>query len=161
MNAKVTWRGRLSFRGAAETGFSLPLGTEAVAGEEEGGFRPMELIAIGLAGCTAMDVISILQKKRQQVSAFEVEVHANRAEMHPKVFTEAEIEYHVCGHELDETALLRAIELSATRYCPVQAMLSRAFSIRLKYKLYENGGEAERVLVKSGECALAILPAIR
>ena len=69
----------------------------------------MELLAIGLAGCTAMDVISILSKKRQEVTDFEVQVHAGRAAEHPKVFTDAMIEYFVTGRNLDETALLRAM----------------------------------------------------
>lgn len=152
MDAKVTWQGGLSFQGTADTGFSVPLGAEVDVGGRENGFRPMELIAAGLAGCTAMDVISILQKKRQDVTAFEVRVHATRAEAHPKVFTKAEIEYLVWGRGLDEAAIVRAIELSATRYCPAQAMLSRAFPMRLKYTIYENGGEVEGVLVKSGDC---------
>ena len=151
MNAKVTWRGQLTFRGTADTGFSVPLGAEAEVGGAEDGFRPMELIATGLAGCTAMDVISILQKKRQEVTAFEVQVHANRAEEHPKVFTAAEIEYHVSGRGVDEAAVVRAIELSATRYCPGQAMFSKVFPITLKYKIYEDRGEEGQTLVKSGE----------
>ncbi len=151
MDAKVTWQGQLAFQGSAETGFSVPLGAEVEAGRDEDGFRPMELIATGLAGCTAMDVISILMKKRQRVTAFEVQVHANRAEKHPKVFTEAEIEYHVSGRGVDEAAVMRAVELSATRYCPAQAMLSKAFPIQLKYQIYEDGEEAGRVLVKRGE----------
>ncbi len=78
---------------------------------------PMELIAIGLAGCTAMDVISILKKKRQHVTDFEVRVHAQRAEEHPKVFIAAEIEYLIYGHQVDEQAVRRSIELSAKTYC--------------------------------------------
>jgi putative redox protein len=150
VDAKVTWRGQLSFQGTANTGFSVPLGAEAGVGGAEDGFRPLELIATGLAGCTAMDVISILQKKRQEVTAFEVRVHATRAEAHPKVFTSAEIEYHVTGRNVDEAAVLRAIELSATRYCPAQAMLSKVFPIQLKYSIYEDGGMAARLLVNSG-----------
>jgi putative redox protein len=97
-----------------------------------------------------MDVISILQKKRQAVTAFEVQVHTSRAEQHPKVFTSAEIEYIVVGHDLDEAALLRAIELSATRYCPAQAMFEKVFPISLKYHLFEDEN-GQRRLVKSGE----------
>lgn len=151
MNAKVTWRERLSFTGSADTGFSVPLGAEVGVGGDEDGFRPMELIATGLAGCTAMDVISILQKKRQQVTDFEVEVHGVRADEHPRVFTEAEIEYHVAGHDVTEAAVVRAIELSSTRYCPGQAMLSKVFPIKLIYHIYEKNEQGERSLVVSGE----------
>ena len=153
MDAKVTWQQRLTFTGSADTGFSVPLGADAGVGGDEDGFRPMELIATGLAGCTAMDVLSILQKKRQEVTAFEVQVHASRSEEHPKVFTSAEIEYLVVGRGLDEAALLRAIELSATRYCPAQAMFEKVFPITLKYQLFEEEN-GQRRLVKSGEYTL-------
>ncbi len=150
MQAKVNWQGKLSFTGSADTGFSVPLGADAIVGGDEDGFRPMELIAVGLAGCTAMDVISILSKKRQEVTDFEVQVHARRAEEHPKVFTGATIEYHVSGHNVDEVAVVRAMELSATRYCPAQAMFDKIMPIELKYHLYEDEGAGKRHLVKSG-----------
>lgn len=150
MDAKATWQGRLSFTGAADTGFQLPLGTAPEVGGDNDGFQPMELLAIGLAGCTAMDVISILQKKRQAVSAFDVQVHAGRTTEPPKVFTQATIEYNVSGHDIDEAAVVRSIELSATRYCPAQAMFSKLFPIKLKYSIYEDQGEGEPKLVKSG-----------
>lgn len=139
MQASVKWKGRLSFDGEAESGFIVPLGSNPEVGGDNDGFRPMELMAISLAGCTAMDVISILTKKRQAVSAFEVRVQAGRASEHPKVFTEATIEYHVSGENVQEEAVVRAIELSATRYCPAQAMLAQVFPIKLKYFLYESG----------------------
>jgi len=91
MEAKVNWQGRLTFIGTADSGFSVGLGGDAAAGGDSDGFRPMEMLAIGLAGCTAMDVISILGKKRQEVTDFEVKVHAGRAQEHPKVFTYAVI----------------------------------------------------------------------
>lgn len=151
LDAKVTWNGRMSFTGSADTGFSVPLGAEASVGGDEDGFRPMELILTGLAGCTAMDVVSILQKKRQDVTAFDVRVHAERAEDHPKVVTSAVLEYQVSGHALDEAAVLRAIELSATRYCPAQAMFRSVFPMILKYAIFEDEGENRRRLVKQGE----------
>jgi putative redox protein len=84
-----------------------------------------------------MDVISILRKKQQKVSSFDVNVSAERAEEHPKVFTKAVITYVLHGQGLDEAALLRAIELSALKYCPAQAMLSKAFPMELRYQIYE------------------------
>ncbi|MFZ5809981.1 MAG: OsmC family protein [Chloroflexota bacterium] len=148
MEASVSWKGRLSFDGWAESGFTVPLGSSPEVGGDNDGFRPMELMAISLAGCTAMDVISILLKKRQDISAFDVRVKADRAAEHPKVFTQAEIEYHLRGKNVQEEAVVRAIELSATRYCPAQAMLAQVFPIALKYFIYE-GEEAK--LVASGE----------
>ena len=140
MDAKVTWHGKMSFTGSADTGFEVPLGSSPLVGGDNDGFRPLELMAISLAGCTAMDVISILKKKRQDVTSFEVRVNAERADQHPKVFSDAIIDYVVTGHNLDEKALVRAIELSATRYCPAQSMLSKAFPIRLTYQIFEDQG---------------------
>jgi putative redox protein len=153
MDAIVKWHDGLSFTATAGSGYSAPLGAETAVGGSEDGFRPLELIAAGLAGCTAMDVISILQKKRQAVTAFEVHVHARRAEQHPRVFTRADIEYYIIGSQVDQTAVLRAIELSATRYCPAQAMLGQVFPITLKYRIYEQEAGGERRLVSSGEFA--------
>jgi putative redox protein len=150
MEAKVNWRGKLTFTGSAESGFTIPLGADPSVGGDNDGFRPMELIAIGLAGCTAMDVISILNKKSADVTGFEVQVHAERAQEHPKVFTHATLEYLVSGHHIDEAAVTRAIELSVVRYCPAQAMLSKAMPIELKYQIFEAEGEGKRSLVKSG-----------
>ncbi len=150
MEAKVDWEGRLTFTGTADSGFSVPLGAKAAVGGDDDGFRPMELIALGLAGCTAMDVMSILRKKRQDVTGFEVQVHVERAQEHPKVFTEAEIEYFITGHGVDETAVLRAIGLSADRYCPAQAMLNQVMTIELKYHIFDDEGAGKRSEVKSG-----------
>jgi putative redox protein len=80
MDAKVIWKEKMSFEGTADSGFKVTLGTIPEVGGDNDGFRPMELLAIGLAGCTAMDVISILNKKKQDVHHFEVRVHADRAE---------------------------------------------------------------------------------
>ena len=137
MEARVIWDHGLSFSGTADSGFTVPLGAERAVGGEDDGFRPMELIAIGLAGCTAMDVISILQKKRQQVTGFEVHVHAERATEHPKVFTTILIEYVVRGRHIDPAAVERAIELSETKYCSAQAMLAKAATIRHTYRILE------------------------
>ena len=150
MDAKVNWHGRMTFKGTADTGFTVPLGSSPKVGGDNDGFRPMELIAIGLAGCTAMDVVSILRKKRQDVTDFEVQVHTERAEEHPKVFTKAVIEYFVSGHNVGETAVIRSMELSAARYCPAQAMLGKIMPIELKYHIFEDQADGERSLVKSG-----------
>ncbi len=135
MDAKVTWSKRLSFIGEAETGFSVPLGANPQVGGDNDGFRPMEMIAIGLAGCTAMDVISILQKKRQNVTAFEVQIHSQQAQEHPRVFTQIEIKYLIYGHEVEETAVQRALDLSENKYCPAQAMFKQIVPIKLSYKI--------------------------
>jgi putative redox protein len=140
----------MSFTGTADSGFELPLDSQQIFGGDDSGFRPMELILTGLAGCTAMDVISILVKKRQEVTGFEVQAHAERATEHPKVFTSAVIEYIVTGHAVSEAALVRAIELSATTYCSAHAMLSKVMPIALKYAIFEDQGDGQRLPVASG-----------
>ncbi len=141
----------MSFTGSADTGFQVPLGADPVVGGDNDGFRPLELMAVSLAGCTAMDVISILKKKRQDVTSFEVTVHTERADEHPRVFTSAIIDYRVVGRNVDEKAVLRSIELSAKSYCPAQGMLEKVFPMRLRYQVFEDQGEGEPQLVTSGE----------
>ena len=129
MDAKVVWDHGLTFTGTADTGFQVPLGADPSVGGDNDGFRPMELMALSLAGCTAMDVISILLKKRQQVTKFEVIVRSDRASEHPRVFTRMNIDYFIEGKEIDSTAVERAIELSVEKYCPAQAMLREAVEL--------------------------------
>jgi len=139
MDAKVTWKGRMSFEGSADSGFTLPLGTDPAVGGDNDGFRPMELLAIGLAGCTAMDVVSILQKKRQNVTGFEVRIGTEHAQEHPKVFTQVKVEYVIDGHQVEPAVVERAIVLSSTKYCPAQAMLAKAVKIEHTYVVNEAG----------------------
>ena len=147
MDAKVTWKGHLAFEAVADSGKSIVMDS---ADTERLGPGPMELIAMSMAGCTAMDVISILEKKKQDVTSFEVKVHADRADDYPKVYTRAEIEYQVTGRAIDESALVRAIELSIQKYCPVHAMLSQAFPITQRYIIFEDEGNGARRVVAEG-----------
>ena len=151
MNAKVDWKGRMSFTGSADSGFEVQLGSYPEVGGDNDGFRPMELMAVSLAGCTAMDVISILRKKRQDVSDFQVKVDTERAVQHPKVFTSAVIEYHVAGKDISESAVSRAMELSADTYCPAQAMIGKIIPLFLKYFIYEGDKFSDAKLVVEGQ----------
>ncbi len=138
MEATVTWQKKMSFTGkAAGSGFTLPIDTMEEHGGENAGFRPMELVLLGLAGCTALDVISILEKKRQQVTGFEVRAHGERAETHPKVFTHVVVEYVVTGVNVDPAAVARAVELSETKYCSAYGMLSKVVNIEHKITVLE------------------------
>jgi putative redox protein len=150
MNATVIWEEGLSFTGTADTGYELPLGAEPEVGGSDDGFRPLELMAISLAGCTAMDVISVMKKKQQDVTAFQVLTHAEQAPDFPKVFTHVTITYQVTGHQVNETALVRSIELSSTKYCPAQNMLDKVVPIDLLYEIYEDEGNGKRTLLKQG-----------
>lgn len=136
MAAKVVWKKDLKFTGSVDSGFSLPLDTIAEDGGGEG-FRPMELLLVGLAGCTGMDVISILKKKKQDVTHFEVAVKGERAADHPRIYTHITVEYIVTGRNIDLAAVERAVELSETKYCSASAMLSKAAQIDHVITLHE------------------------
>ena len=135
MNASVKWDHGLTFAGVADSGFTINLGSDPSVGGDDDGPRPMELILIGLIGCTAMDVISILGKMKEPVSGFEVRAQADSAPAHPKVFTRIAIEYLVHGQDVKPESVERAIELSEKRYCPAQAMLGQVVPIEISYQI--------------------------
>ena len=108
--------------------------------------RPKEVLLSALAGCTSMDVASILRKKRQSATDYRVAVSGESAEEHPRVFTAITVEHRVEG-EVEGEALRRSIELSSTRYCPVSAMLSASATIEHWYRLNDPDGTGEAVLV--------------
>lgn len=137
MEAKAVWKGDLTFVGSADSGFSLVMDTFKEVGGNESGFSPVELIAIGVAGCTGMDVISILKKKHQEVTAFEVLVHATRAAEHPKKITHMLIEYVVTGKNIDPAAVERAVQLSEEKYCPSIATIRNNVTIENKIVIKE------------------------
>jgi putative redox protein len=107
---------------------------------------PMETLLAALAGCTAMDVAAILRKKRQAAASYEISVSAERAAEHPRIFTEITVEHRVAG-AVGPEALRRSIELSATQYCPVNAMLSATARIEHRYHLTDAAGETREALV--------------
>jgi len=150
MKALVNWRQNMTFIGTADSGFPVQMDAGESAGGNNSGVRPMELLALGLAGCMAMDVISVLRKKRQNLTRFDVSVDAARSKEYPKVFTSAMVTYVVTGIHVAEDAVLRAIELSATKYCPAQFMFSQVFPIDLQYEIYEDEGNENRRLVYQG-----------
>ena len=147
MRASINWEGGLKFVGAGPSGFPIQMDAESTIGGGDSGIRPMEMIALGLIGCQAMDVMSILQKKREQVTKFEVRFDGPRSPEYPKVFTRAEITFVVIGKQVSEDAVLRSIELAATKYCPASAMLEQAFPMVLHYEIYEDedGGNARLI----------------
>lgn len=109
-------------------------GSPKIGGRDLGP-RPMELVLAGLGGCTAMDVISILRKARQDVTDCVIEVEAERADAVPAVFTRIHLRYIVTGNDLKESAVERAVNLSATKYCSVSKMLSATVEITHDYEV--------------------------
>jgi putative redox protein len=137
MKSKAVWKGGMAFTGKADGDYLVPMDAAEAVGGKELGFRPLQLLAIGLAGCTGMDVISILQKKRQEVTGFEVSTEIKRADTHPKVFTKIVIHYKVIGKNIDKSAVERAVELSENKYCGAQAMLAKTADISHKITIEE------------------------
>lgn len=137
MDAALIWQGGMKFIATADSNHDVILDSDPSVGGTDLGSRPMELILEGLAGCTAMDVISIMRKKRQNVTGFEVTAHAERADQHPKVFTAIEINYIFRGQDIDPKAVERSLELSEQIYCPAQAMLAQVAPIKLSYEIIE------------------------
>lgn len=110
-------------------------------GGSSAGSSPKELLLMALGGCTAMDVIPILRKKRVEVESFEIQLSGNVREEHPQVFTDIHVEYIFSGRNLDKADIERAIDLSTTKYCAVSAMLSDCVNITHSYKIHNTAPE--------------------
>ncbi len=136
MGSKVIWKQQdLKFVGVSEKGAEVSLGSSSENGEAV--FSPMELLGISLAGCTGMDVVSILRKKRLDVTDFEVRVTTKRAEDHPRFWTWVQIEFIVTGRNIDPKSVERAMELSTEKYCSVMHTIDKAVEIEKVYKIIE------------------------
>jgi putative redox protein len=96
---------------------------------------PMELLLIALGGCTGADVVSILEKKRQKITGYDIEVRAERRAEHPRIYTQIEVVHRVRGHSIDAKAVAHAVELSETKYCSVSAMLNASAHIEMSYEI--------------------------
>jgi putative redox protein len=125
----------MHFDVTGEEGFSIALDSDAAHGGEGKGFRPMELLLAGLGGCTAMDVISILRKKRQMVTTYRIIVEGQQSEEYPRVFTDITMRHILHGTDLREDAVQRSIELSEQKYCPAYAMLAETARITSSFEI--------------------------
>ena len=128
----------LGLVGESGSGHSLVMDGAPDAGGQDLGVRPMEMLLLGLGGCTAFDVVSILQKSRQQIIDCEVEIEAERATEVPKVFTRIHLHFIVSGRGLDETKVSRAVSLSADKYCSASRMLEQTAPITQDLKIVES-----------------------
>lgn len=137
MTARAVLETGMRFGADSGSAHTVTLDAAEHGGGENAGFRPMELLLVGLAGCTGMDVISILRKKRQQITAYEVRVTGTRAEDHPMVFVEITVEHIVTGHAIQPEAVARAIHLSEERYCGAGAMLGKVARLTHTYRIVE------------------------
>jgi putative redox protein len=127
--AQAEYRGGMRFDISAGSGHSLTVDVSEADGGLNAGFSPMELPLVALLGCIGMDVVSILRKKRQQVTGYAMSARGVRAETHPKVFTQITVEHTFTGRGVTQEAVDRALELASTRYCSVSAMLGKTAEI--------------------------------
>jgi len=129
MKCRVKWLDHMSFVGESDSGHSVVMDGSPDIGGRDLGVRPMEMLLLGLGGCTAIDVVSILHKSRQAIVDCEVEIEAERADEIPKVFTRIHVHFIVSGRDLDSKKVQKAVELSADKYCSASRMLEKAAEI--------------------------------
>lgn len=127
----------LSLAARGESNHWITMDGPEKLGGSDAGVRPKELLLMSLAGCTGSDVVSILQKKRVNLTDFEINITAQQTEEHPKVFSELDLEYVFYGKDIKVKDVERAIELSTTVYCGVSAMLKKAMKINYSYRIVE------------------------
>jgi putative redox protein len=138
MKATVDWSGNASFKATSGSGHSVQLDGPPDHGGENLGPRPMEMLLMGLGGCSAFDVMSILKKSRQDVTACHAELEAERADAVPAVFTRIHLHFVVTGRSLKENLVKRAVSLSAEKYCSASIMLEKAgVEISHTYEVHE------------------------
>jgi putative redox protein len=142
-SSKVVLRDDMVFTGYSSNGYTIPLDSAQETGGHDAGVSPMELMLTSLAGCMGMDVISILRKKRQEVTAFEVQVEGVRAGEHPRVWAELWVKFIVTGRSVDPKAVERSIELSRDTYCGAAAILRHTATIHYDYEIIEAEAEVE------------------
>jgi putative redox protein len=130
--ARLSYAGGEAFVAESESGHAI---VTSFAHDKVTAPTPMELLLISLGGCTGADVVSILEKKRQRVTNYEIEVRGERRREHPRIYTSIEVVHKVRGYAIDEKAVAQAIELSETKYCSVSAMLSAAAKITTRYEI--------------------------
>tara|TARA_B100000989_G_C19514414_1_gene460872 strand:- start:1405 stop:1836 length:432 start_codon:yes stop_codon:yes gene_type:complete len=129
MKARVKWVEKRTFLGESGSGHSVVMDGAPDAGGRDLGIRPMETLLLGMGGCTAFDVVHILEKARETVIDCELEIEADRAEEDPKVFTQIKIRYIVSGKNLSRDKVQRAVDLSAEKYCSASIMLGKVANI--------------------------------
>ncbi len=137
MKARIKWIEQASFIAESGSGHAVVLDGAPEHGGRNLGIRPMEALLMGLGGCTAFDVVSILKKARQRVSDCVVELSAERAETVPKVFTQIHMIFRISGRNLGESQVRRAVTLSAEKYCSATAMLRNSVDITHDYVVEE------------------------
>ena len=142
MKARVKWVEAMTFVGESGSGHSVIMDGPPESGGRDLGIRPMEMLLLGMGGCTAFDVVMILRKARQPILDCMVEIDAERADTDPKVFTQIHAHFVVTGHGLSDKQVARAVELSAEKYCSASIMLGKTATITHDYEVVDSAAEA-------------------
>ena len=137
MNISVNWVDGMLMVGKSHSGHSITMDGPPEIGGDNLGVRPMEMLLLGVAGCTMIDVVTTLKKMRQKLTHCETKVNAERADDHPKVFTDIHIQFIVKGQDLDPKKVEKAITLSAEKYCSASIMLGKTASITHDFEIAE------------------------
>ena len=137
MNISVNWVDGLLMVGKSDSGHTITMDGPPESGVENLVVRPMEILLLGVAGCTMIDVVTTLKKMRQDLSHLETKINAERATDHPKVFTDIHIQFILKGQNLDEKKVDKAITLSAEKYCSASIMLGETATITHDFKVIE------------------------
>jgi putative redox protein len=146
-HVSVRWRGDLDFTAASDGAATVSMGVEGDADA----FRPAALLLVGLAGCTGMDAISIMTKKRQQIDSYQLDIVGQQRDEHPRYFTAIEVTHIIEGQAIDDVAVERAIELSARKYCVVGANLALGpTAINHRMRIIDAQGERSCDCLTSG-----------
>lgn len=141
MKANVKWHEGLAMIATADSGHAVVMDGPPDMGGQNLGPRPMEMLLYGIGGCSTVDVLHILKKSRQNVTDCQVEIGAERADTEPKVFTKIHLHFIVEGHQLKESHVKRAVELSAEKYCSASIMLQASVDITHTHEIREAGAE--------------------
>ena len=139
MKCRIKWLDHMSFVGESDSGHSVVMDGAPDAGGRNLGVRPMEMLLLGLGGCTAFDVVSILHKSRQQMVDCAVEIEAERAGEIPKVFTKIHLHFIISGKDLDQKKVAKAVTLSADKYCSASRMLEKTAAITHDFEVTNLG----------------------
>lgn len=135
LEARVTHVEGLQFVGNSATGHAIVMDGDAEVGGKNTGPRPMELLLLGIGGCSGMDIISILRKKKQQVTGLEILVKGRKADEYPKKLNDISLEFIVRGRDISDNAVKRAVDLSMDKYCSVKATLEGTTDIHFSYSI--------------------------
>lgn len=137
MKTRISWKGNVSFLAESGSGHTVLMDGAPEAGGQNLGPRPMELLLMGLGGCTSFDVVLILKKARQDITDCVVEIEAQRASSDPKVFTDIHLHFIITGHNIKTQQVERAIGLSAEKYCSASIMLKQTVNITHDYEIID------------------------